>query len=166
MAYFQWIYCPECAGRLIQFSDGENVRPYCPKCRKHYYHNPPPVVALLAANSEGKLLAVKRAVEPAYGKWCLVCGFMELLETPEQAVLRELAEEAGLTGEVKRLVGVFYEESERLGSVIVLGYEVAVDGQPKPGSDALEAKFFDIGKLPPLAFQSQRKMLEIYRAGR
>ena len=166
MAYFQWIYCPECAGKLIQFSDGESVRPYCPKCRKHYYHNPPPVVAALAVNPEGKVLAVKRAVEPAYGKWCLVCGFMELLETPEQAVLRELAEEAGLTGEVQRLVGVFYEESERLGSVIVLGYGLAVDGQPKHGSDALEAKFFDIGKLPQLAFQSQRKMLEIYRAGR
>jgi ADP-ribose pyrophosphatase YjhB (NUDIX family) len=91
---------------------------------------------------------------------------MELLETPEQAVLRELAEEAGLKGEVKRLVGVFYEESERLGSVIVLGYEVAVSGEPKHGGDALEAKFFDIGKLPQLAFLSQRKMLEIYNSKR
>lgn len=161
MPYFQWRYCPECGRKLGRTSDGEARRPYCRRCRKFYYHNPPPVVAVLALNSKGRLLAIKRGVEPAYGEWCFVCGFMELLETPEEAVVRELAEESGLKASSPRLIGVFYEDSRIYDSVVVLGYKVTVKGKPRPGSDALDAAFFEVSRLPPLAFKSHRAMLRI-----
>jgi len=117
------------------------------------------VVAALALDPSGRILAVKRAVEPAAGEWCLVCGFMEILETPEEAVLRELREEAGVNGAVKRLIAALYEPSPAYGSVIVLGYEISVEGEPKAGTDALEARFFTPHELPRLAFSSHRRMV-------
>ncbi|MBN1808382.1 MAG: NUDIX domain-containing protein [Planctomycetes bacterium] len=165
MAYHPWLHCPECGGKLVDHDDGESLRPFCAACGRHYYHNPPPVIAVVAVNPAGELLLVRRAVEPAAGKWGLVTGFMELLETPEQAALRELGEESGLQGEILRCLDVLYQPSPRYGSVIVLGYEAAVMGRPSPGSDALDARFFSPADIPALAFSSHDTLVAGYLSG-
>ena len=65
-------------------------RLFCPKCGKIYYENPIPVVAVIARDNQGRILLIKRKVEPCKGEWALPSGFMEIEETPVQAVLREL----------------------------------------------------------------------------
>ncbi len=53
-------------------------------------------MAALITDSKGKLMLVTRGVEPDYGKLDLPGGFVDPLESAEQAVKRELEEELGL----------------------------------------------------------------------
>lgn len=56
---------------------------------------------------DGAVLLVKRAAEPLAGRWSLPGGAVEVGETLEQAVVRELREETGLTVCVVELVEAF-----------------------------------------------------------
>lgn len=56
---------------------------------------------------EGAVLLVKRAAEPLAGHWSLPGGVVELGETLEEAVVRELQEETRLTVQVLELVEAF-----------------------------------------------------------
>jgi len=135
-------------------------RLFCPKCEKIYYENPIPVVAVVARDDEGKILLVKRKIEPGKGEWALPSGFMEIEETPTQAVLRELAEETGLEGKLKRLIGVYSNKSIIHGYLVNIIYEVEiVGGNLCAGDDAEEAEFFAVDQIPPLAFQSHQEAL-------
>ena len=51
-----------------------------------------------------RLLLVRRADDD---NWGLVAGWVDGNEVPEAAILREIAEEVGLTARVDELVGVF-----------------------------------------------------------
>lgn len=59
-------------------------------------------------DDQDRILLVLRADD---GKWGLVAGWVDPNESPEQTVVRELAEEAGLAGRVEDLVGVFFREA-------------------------------------------------------
>lgn len=86
---------------------------------------------------------------------------MELGETPEKAVLRELKEETGMSGEVERLLGVYRESAKIYGDILVIMYLVELNGgTPIAGDDAQDVKFFDITKLPDLRFNSFKSAIE------
>lgn len=55
-----------------------------------------------------RVLLVRRVDD---GKWGLVAGWVDTNESPEQTVVRELAEEAGVEARIDRLVGVFFREA-------------------------------------------------------
>ena len=55
---------------------------------------------------DGRLLLVRRASRRGRGNWQVPGGFIEPDETIEQAVLREVAEEAGVTAEVEGILGL------------------------------------------------------------
>src|SRR6266436_5297264 len=52
----------------------------------------------------GRLLLVRRASRRGRGNWQVPGGFIELDETIEQAVIREIEEEAGVTAEVEGIL--------------------------------------------------------------
>jgi len=86
---------------------------------------------------------------------------MEIEETPTQAALRELAEETGLKGKYKKLIGVYSNKSEIHGYLVTIIYEVEIlGGNLCAGDDAEEAEFFTIGQIPSLAFRSHREALK------
>lgn len=62
------------------------------------------VGALILSN--GKILLEKRLNEPGRGKWSIPGGLVELGESPEDAVIREVREETGLIVADPKLVGV------------------------------------------------------------
>ena len=67
-----------------------------------------PVVGVGAVILEaGKVVLVKRRHEPLEGRWSLPGGTLELGETLEIGVAREMREETGLDVEVGPLIGVF-----------------------------------------------------------
>ncbi len=124
-------------------------RKYCPSCDFIDYRNPLPVAVAVAVRDK-RFLLIKRGIPPKKGAWGSPSGFVEVGETPEEACLRELKEEAGVSGEIVRLIRVARrEDPEVYGDMLVVVYLVKVgDGEPAPGVEAEDAKFFDIGELP------------------
>ncbi len=153
-------FCPYCGYKLVRKMLEGRKRLYCSRCGKIYYENPTPVVAAIARDDEGKILLIKRKIEPCKGEWALPSGFMELDESPIEAALRELVEETGLKGKSKKLIGVYSNNSEIHGYLVSIIYEVEIlGGKLCAGDDAEEAEFFIVNQLPPLAFQSHREAL-------
>jgi len=154
-------HCPYCGNKLTRKRLEGRERLFCPKCKKIYYENPTPVVAVIARDNEGKILLIKRKIEPGKDKWALPSGFMELEESPIEAALRELTEETGLKGKSKRLIGVYPNNSEIHGHLITIIYEVKIlRGNLCAGDDAKEAKFFNSNQLPSIVFLSHREALK------
>lgn len=75
-----------------------------------------------------RVLLVRRADDD---KWGLVAGWVDANEVPEEAILREIAEEVGLTARVDGLVGVFARHADAAGhphSVVSIVYLCDVVG--------------------------------------
>jgi len=135
-------------------------RATCTQCRRILYENPIPSVAVLAANAEGRVLMVKRRVEPGYGKWSLAGGFIEMGETAQQAVIRELYEETGLIGEHPGIFDVGTHLNGYYGDVLILAFEVTLrPGEISAGDDVQEAGFFSPAERPELVFRVHEDFL-------
>ena len=159
-------FCPLCGSNLAVRDIDGRLRPVCPKCGWVHYKNPLPASAAVARNKEGKFVLVKRAIAPGAGKWALPGGFVEIGETPEEACLRELKEETGLEGHIRRLIGVYTQQSRYYDTVIIIGYEVDVTGGNLALSDEVkELKFVSSDNIPFIPFSSHRKILETFLAG-
>lgn len=87
-------YCPKCGSGEFTPSGEKSLK--CHQCGFHFFMNSAAAVAALITDDRGKLMLVTRGVEPDYGKLDLPGGFVDPLETAEQAVKRELEEELGL----------------------------------------------------------------------
>lgn len=152
--------CPLCGDILKKITEDGHLRLTCRKCNWTFYFNPLPSVAAFVQNNDSKILLVKRGVAPSRGKWALPTGFIEQNETPEIAVVRELKEETNIDGITHKLIGVYVEKTRLYGNVILIGYKLSIlKGKPKPGDDAVEAKFFSPDKLPAIGFASHRAVI-------
>jgi ADP-ribose pyrophosphatase YjhB (NUDIX family) len=159
-------HCHYCGNGLSRkFVEGAD-RLFCEQCKEPLYENPLPASCLVVVDSADRALLVKRSVEPKKGFWCLPGGFMELGETPEQAALRELKEETGLTGQIEMLLGVSANPSGLYHTVLMVGYLVkSYTGTPVAGDDAMDVAFVDYDHLPEIAFESHLNFIRIYYAG-
>jgi len=145
----EYIFCPIC-GTILQIGMIEGKeRKYCPECDFIDYKNPLPVALAIAVKDKDFLL-IKRGLPPRKGMWASPSGFIEIGETAEEACLRELKEETGVSGEIVKLVGVVRrEDKEVYGDMLVVEYLVKVtDEGLKPGSDVDDARFFSVDGLP------------------
>ena len=142
-------YCPICGTVLEPGVIEGKERKFCPNCHFIDYKNPLPVAIAIAVKDK-KFLLIKRGMAPRKGTWGSPSGFIEVGETPEEACLRELKEETGVSGQIARLVGVGrIEDKEVYGDMLVVRYLVeAGDEEPIPGHEVEDVRFFDINELP------------------
>ncbi|MEH7076381.1 NUDIX hydrolase [Neobacillus drentensis] len=63
-------------------------------------------VAGIVKSKDGKWLVVKKRYGGLKGKWSLPAGFVEMGETADEAVIREVLEETGVQCQVKGLIGL------------------------------------------------------------
>lgn len=157
----QYKYCPICKANLeLKFVD-ERDRLVCTDCGWVYYRNPVPVIECLVQNSKGELLLIQRNISPCKGCWALPGGFLETDETLQEGGVRELREETGLVSGAGRLVGAHMQDSQKYGMILVMGMEFIIENEDLvPGDDAQDAKFFSRKNLPPVPFNSHRKLIE------
>lgn len=154
-------YCFQCGNELrITDLDGKK-RFTCPKCGWIRYENPLPAVAAVVENERGELLLIKRDVEPYKGRWALPSGFIEIEETPGDAILRELKEETGVDGTIERLIGVYSQRCKPYKNALLITYKIKPKGKNLcPGDDAMDAKFFSKKRLPKIPFSSHIKSIK------
>jgi len=112
------------------------------------------------------VLLVRRGRPPFRGEWALPGGFVEIGETVESAVLRELREETGLSGRLGGLVGVYSDprRDPRKHTVSVVYLIEGRGGTPKGGDDAAAAEWVPLEPWPPLAFDHGRILRDAIRA--
>ena len=105
---------------------------------------------------ENSVLLTKRVKPPGQNKWSIPGGKVQLGETLEAAVIRELWEETSL--EVRPIrVGkvldrIFREPDGRVSfHYVIVDYVChVIRGESKPGSDAADVGYFEIGTLDSL----------------
>ena len=87
-------YCGRCGGRTAPGAAGHVRR--CPSCGIEHYPRTDPAVIMLITDAQDRCLLGRRQVQ-AVSRWSTLAGFVEPGESLEQAVIREVAEEAGVT---------------------------------------------------------------------
>ena len=102
------------------------------------------------------VLLIKRGREPALGQWSIPGGAVELGETLQAAVVREILEETGVGVEplalVKILDRIFRDKEGKVAYHYVLVDFLCrhTAGEIRPGSDALDARFVPVAELASL----------------
>ncbi len=157
-------YCIQCGERLQDLMEGSQRRQICYACGWINYLNPIPAAGALIVES-GRILLVRRGVEPRVGYWCLPSGFEEYDESPEDTAIREVREETGLTVRLGPIFDVAYIEDDPRKKCLLIIFEVeAFEGEPVAGDDVTACAFFPLDALPEdIAFSKHRAMIERYR---
>ncbi len=99
---------------------------------------------------DGRALLIRRGGEPLRGQWSIPGGTLELGESLEQGVVRELLEETGLQVRILGFLEVFdriFREPSAEGNgprfhFVIVDYLCGrISGEPQAGGDALELAF-------------------------
>jgi ADP-ribose pyrophosphatase YjhB (NUDIX family) len=120
-----------------------------------------------AVVQDGKLLLVRRASRRGRGNWQIPGGFIEPDETMEVAVVREVAEEAGVQAEVVGVLGIRSRYNPDSGnSVYVVLLMRPISGEPLPdGKEVDQAGYFTLEEIqameqvPPINQEVARRAL-------
>lgn len=118
-------------------------------------HKQPALAAdCVVFDKTGRLLLIRRKNPPFQGQYALPGGFVDYGERMEQAALRELHEETGISGRIVRLIGVYSRpDRDPRGHCVSAVYLVDADGQqPVAGDDAASAEFVVNFRAEKLAF--------------
>ena len=100
------------------------------------------------------VLLIERGREPYKGMWAFPGGFVEIDESADDGVLRELREETGLQGVTARQFHTFSSPSRdpRERVISVAYFAIVKQQQVAGGDDAARAAWFPLDEIPPLAF--------------
>lgn len=141
----------------------------CPENMNAYPAAPRVGVGALVIR-DGKILLIKRGVEPSKGLWAIPGGTLKLGETMRECAAREILEETGVTVAVGDCVYVFdlieRDESAKIKfHFIVVDYAALyVSGEPKGADDAEEAGWFSPEELDGLPV-SQNTLKALFSTG-
>lgn len=120
-------YCGDCGTRLVpKILEKEGEVPYCEKCGKFVFPLYNVAVSIITVNEEQEnILLIQQ-----YGKKnnVLVAGYVNLGESAEHAVERELMEETGLkAGKVRYCRSRYFSPSNTL----MLNFVCTIEGSSK-----------------------------------
>lgn len=158
-------FCPHCGGLLspVKRADDTRWREACSVCGRIRYRNAKPCAGALVER-DGRLLLVKRAIEPFLGRWDIPGGFLEVDEHPEAGAVREVQEETGLAVEPTGVFGIYmgryrYEDGENHCLNIYYSARV-IGGTEEPSDDAADLAWFAPDELPEaIAFDHAHQVL-------
>ncbi len=90
----QFKHCPKCGSTHFNIHNIKSKQ--CADCGFVYYFNPSAATVALIMNQQDELLVCRRGKEPAKGTLDLPGGFIDMMETGEEGVCREVKEETGM----------------------------------------------------------------------
>ena len=168
-------FCPACGNPLEhrRLKASEPERPVCPACRHIVYLDPKVAVGTIIRvprsgderrdpDRAGRLVLVRRAIEPGYGLWVFPGGYVDQGEEITAAAIREAREESGLDVRIDRLLNV-YSYGGR-SPIIIVYAATAIGGELCADDECLEARVFGHEEIPwdELAFRSTAEALRAY----
>jgi ADP-ribose pyrophosphatase YjhB (NUDIX family) len=160
-------FCPRCGGRLERrlLKSTEPERPVCTQCGFIFYLDPKIAVGTIISVGDNRIVLVRRAIEPGYGRWVFPGGYVDRGEPLTIAAIREAREECGLDVRLDGLVNIY--SYPRRTPVIVVYAATAIGGTLCIDEECLETAEFDVTAIPwdDLAFRSTHDALHDYLAG-
>jgi mutator protein MutT len=163
-----WKHCPVCATG----ANPEGGQFECPECGFVAYAHSAATASAVVWDDEGRVLFSRRAEDPAAGMFDLPGGFVEEGEHPQDCVVRELQEEAGVTIREPELLGIWmdrYEYKQRAIETLNVYFSARIgEGTPEPADDVVEFRWFRPDEIPAgeLAFEHIRDVLSAWRRRR
>ena len=159
-----WRFCPACAGtlELRLLKQGDPQRHVCTACGHVVYQDPKVAVGTIITTDDSRIVLVRRAIEPGYGKWVFPGGYVDRGEAVTDAAIREAKEEAGLDIRLDRLLNIYSYSGRPL--VIIVYAATVLGGELCTDEECLEARLFTPDEIPwdDLAFQSTTEGLRDY----
>ena len=155
----EYRFCPCCGGalerRLIKASEPQRL--VCVACGF--------IFGTISRTDADRLILVRRAIEPGYGKWVFPGGYVDRGEPLTVAAIREAREECGLDVRLDGLVNIYSYPGR--APVIVVYAATAMGGVLCGDEECLETAEVDRGAIPwhELAFRSTEEGLRDYLAG-
>ena len=131
-------FCPVCGSP--HFTEHNFKSKHCADCGFTYYANPCSATATFIRNARGELLVAVRGKEPAKGTLDLPGGFVDMYETAEEGIIREVQEETSLVITQPRYLFSIPNRYLYSGMVIHtldMFFEVTLVGNASQRSDAL-----------------------------
>jgi ADP-ribose pyrophosphatase YjhB (NUDIX family) len=131
----------------------------CPRCDWTYFADPKVAVAALVER-DGQVLLARRVGDPQRGLWTLPAGFVDAGEDPAVAAQRECLEETGLEVRITGLLDVISGQEHPRGAHIFIVYRAEIiSGELRAADDVDRVGFFAYDDLPPLAFETTKRIL-------
>jgi len=160
-------FCPSCGGALEPrlLKAGDPVRLVCAGCGFILYLDPKVAVGTIITTADGKVVLVRRAIEPGYGLWVFPGGYVDRGEEVTAAARREAHEEAGLEVRLDGLVNIYSYPGRPL--IIVVYSASIISGDLCVDEECLEVRLFSRDEIPwdQLAFRSTHEALRDYYEG-
>ena len=148
-------FCPVCGS--ARWTEHNFKSKQCQDCGFVYYANPSAATAAFILNERNELLVVRRGKEPAKGTLDLVGGFVDMYETVEEGMRREIEEETGL--EVGEVTYLFSVPNQYLYSGMYIHtldadflVRVANDVKAEAADDAADCLWIPVGETNPALF--------------
>lgn len=159
-------FCPVCGAALDSrvLRPGEPARLVCTAapCSFVFYLDPKLAVGTVIADAQGRVVLIRRAIEPGYGLWVFPGGYVDRGEEVPLAAVREAREESGLDVRLNELLGV-YSYAGRVPVIIVYS-ATPIGGTLEVDDEGLEARWFAPDEIPweGLAFRSTHEALQAH----
>lgn len=175
LIYTSYNYCPICGFKYSKEDYNKKDAVYhCPKCKFRFYQNMDPTISVVIpkAGEPNLVLMAKRNQNPGKGKYDLPGGFLDIGETPEQACIREVKEELGITIKPVQLMDIFLTDYEYHGLLYkhttIYYITEPIDKPPaiKDKNENSSCAFFDVREFDNfkdnMAFSSDKQAVEKY----
>jgi ADP-ribose pyrophosphatase YjhB (NUDIX family) len=159
-------FCPICGQplelRVLKATEPKRLVCTNGGCGFVFYLDPKIAVGTVIRMPDERIVLVRRAIEPGYGKWVFPGGYVDRGEEITLAALREAREEAGIEIRIDRLINV-YSYAGRT-PIIVVYAATYVSGELVVDDEGLEARAFESHEIPwnDLAFRSTGDALRDY----
>lgn len=137
-------YCGGCGGAMLAGTKERSL--ICEKCGKIIYPRINP--AVIIAVTDGSRLLMTQYANGNYKRYALVAGFVEIGETFEQTVIREVREEVGL--QVKN-VRYFGSQPWSFSDSVMIAFSAELDGSDRitlQREELAAAKWFEKEDIP------------------
>ena len=159
-------FCALCGGEMrlrVVLPDHKRFK-VCAKCGYVDFPGPKLVAGCLVIDA-GRVLLLRRGIEPQLDKWTFPGGYVDLGETPELAALRETLEEVRMKVTLGPLLGVYSDPAHPVATVVVYLSEPGAEA-PGLSDEATEVRYFAPHELPwdQMAFRTTYDALTDWKA--